>query len=644
MATSSVNAVVSVLRGHKLLEPAQLDELARSLQPRCPTTQALAKELLQRGWLTPYQANHLLQGKTDALVLGPYVLLERLGEGAMGEIFKARHTSMNRLAAVKILRKDLLTDSDAVGRFFREVEVLSHVSHANIVRAYDADVLGKTHYLAMEYVEGTDLDQLVRERGPLSIPQACDYIRQAANGLQHAHEKGLVHRDIKPSNLLVSQPKAQSKPTSSTEFDLSACGSEFGLVKILDLGLARLQQPAEGSRTRNLTLLAGNQVMQGTPDYMAPEQALDFHSADIRADIYSLGCTLYFLLAGKPPFEGTLHEKLLKHQTAEPAHITSVRGDVPAGLLPIMRKMLAKRPPDRYQTPGELARDLTAFLLSGGGGSGSSSTPPPNKNLDKSSIKKHGSTLRIQQEKEAGAGGRLGAVSTKPVIQINKRPTQVLTPEEKRRRRKLILIGSGVVTAILGGFVILVLVAGGRSEPSDTGSLSRASQTVASVQAVTRASTFTTEAPRVLQPTLIIQCGKANGKQQDQKKAAGYDYKLVQGKNHDGWDVGAGAVKSHCWHDEKELIFEITIPKGTGGLLHLMFCDGDKLGRKQTLFVQGKQFGGVYENFGVAENVDVPVPASEADQGKITVKLVNQAGKYNAVVSVIEFSPYAARR
>jgi len=637
MATSSVSAVVSVLRGHKLLEPAQLDELARSLEARCPTSQALAKELLQRGWLTAYQAKQLLQGKTDTLVLGPYILLERVGEGAMGEIFKARHASMNRLAALKILRKDLLTDSDAVGRFYREVEVLSHVSHPNIVRAYDADVIGQTHFLAMEYVEGTDLDQLVRERGPLSIPEACDYIRQAANGLQHAHEKGLVHRDIKPSNLLVSQAKPPLKPTSSTELDMSACGSEYGLVKILDLGLARLQQPAEGSRTRNLTLLAGNQVMQGTPDYMAPEQALDFHSADIRADIYSLGCTLYFLLAGKPPFEGSLHEKLLKHQTAEPAHITSVRGDVPAGLLPIMRKMLAKKPPDRYQTPGELARHLNSFLLSGGLGS---STPPPNKNLDRISVvKKRGSTLRIQKEKEAAASG-LGA---KPVVQI-KRPTRLLSPEEKRRRRKLVLIGSGVVAGILGGFVLLVLVAGGGSGPGDTGQVGRASQSVTPPPvSLTRSSTPSTEAPRVLPATLIILCGKDNGKQQDQKKAPGYDYKLVQGAPFDGWDAGKGAVNTHCWAHEKELIFEISMPKGTGGLLHLVFVDGDKLGRKQTLFVQGKQFGGVYENFGVADQVDVPIPAAEAEQGKVTVKVVNQAGKHNAVVSVIEFSPYARR-
>jgi hypothetical protein len=225
-----------------------------------------------------------------------------------------------------------------------------------------------------------------------------------------------------------------------------------------------------------------------------------------------------------------------------------------------------------------------------------------------------------------------------------KRPTRVLTLEEKRGRRKLLLIGSGVTAAILGGFILLVLVAGGGSGSHDTGQVGRASQAVTPPPAtLTRASTPTTEAPRVLPAALIVLCGKDNGKQQDQKKAPGYDYKLVQGQLFDGWDAGKGAVNTHCWADEKELIFDISMPKGTGGLLHLVFVDGDKLGRKQTLFVQGKQFGGVYENFVVAEQVDVPVPAAEAEQGKVTVKVVNQAGKHNAVVSVIEFSPYARR-
>jgi serine/threonine-protein kinase len=627
MPTTSVSAVVAALRGHKLLEPAQLDELTRSLQPRCPTTQLLAKELLQRGWLTAYQASHVLNDKADNLILGPYVIQEKIGEGAMGEVLKARHSSMNRVVALKILRKDVLADSDAVGRFYREVEVLSHLAHPNVVHAYDADVQGKTHWLAMEYVEGIDLDQMVRERGPLPILQACDYVRQAANGLQHAHEKGLVHRDIKPSNLLVSKgtshrSKVQMKPKSTAEVDLSA-GTEFGLLKILDLGLARLQEPAEGSRTRNLTLLAGNQVMQGTPDYMSPEQALDFHAADIRSDIYSLGCTLFFLLAGKPPFEGTVHEKLLKHQTAEPPLITDVRGDVPAGLLPILRKMLAKRLPSRYQTPGDVARDLTSLM---GMPMPSSSTPPPNKSLDKSAI---GS----------------GSTSTKPVIRLTKQATKVLTPEQKQRKRRLILAVAGVAALVIGGFFILYLISeSGKPSPDTTLLAATTTQqgNPSPSQLQSTRAVPTTEAPRVLPATLIIQCGKGHGKDQDQKKAPGYDYKLVQGANHDGWDAGKGAVKTHCWHHEKELIFEITVPKGTGGLLHLWLVDGDKLGRKETLFVQGKQIGGLYENLGVAEQVDVPIPAAEVEEGKIVVKLVNK-GPANAVVSAIEFMPYARR-
>ncbi|MBY0523187.1 MAG: serine/threonine protein kinase [Gemmataceae bacterium] len=361
-AAVTVSAALDTLGRLKLLESTQLE----GLQPgQFTNPRELAKELLQRDWLTPYQVNQLLQGCGDELVLGPYLLLERLGEGGIGQVFKARHRRLNRVVALKVIRKELLTDPEVVGRFQREIQVVSRLDHPNVVHAYDAGVLGQTHFLAMEYVEGIDLQRLVKQKGPLPVAVACDYIRQAALGLQHAHEKGLVHRDIKPSNLLVTQVQSSKfKVQGSRQANIEPGTLNLELVKLLDLGLARLRQPAEektpsgpshDNTTSTLTPISGVMIM-GTPDYLAPEQAMDFHGVDIRADIYSLGCALYCLLTGQPPFAGgTMAEKLWRHQQAEPVPLEQQLSDVPPGLSDVLRKMLAKRPQDRYQQPADVA-------------------------------------------------------------------------------------------------------------------------------------------------------------------------------------------------------------------------------------------------------------------------------------------------
>ncbi len=341
MSIASVAGFVEVLRSGPLLKPAQAEELAQ-LQARCPDPRALARELIQRGWLTPFQVNQILQGRAADLVLGPYVLLERLGEGGMGAVFKARHSLMNRLVAIKVIRKERLGAPDAVRRFYREVQAVGQLSHPNIVIAYDAAQVGDTHLFAMEYVEGMDLAKLVRQKGMLPVGEACEYIRQAALGLQHAHEHGLVHRDIKPANLLVT--------------------ARGGMVKVLDMGLARLQEGGDDERTQ----LTQEGSVMGTPDFIAPEQAMDSHKVDIRSDIYSLGCSLYFLLSRRVPFPGdTLTQKLIKHQLHEPPPIEQFRPDLPPALVAVVRKMMAKRPADRYQTPAEAAGALAPFCLSG---------------------------------------------------------------------------------------------------------------------------------------------------------------------------------------------------------------------------------------------------------------------------------------
>ncbi|MGE3803199.1 MAG: WD40 repeat domain-containing serine/threonine protein kinase [Gemmataceae bacterium] len=319
---------------------AQLKELAGKF----PEARALGRELLQREWLTPFQVNQLLQGRDDELVLGPYHLLERLGEGSIGQVYKAHQHALERIVALKVLRKELASEPEAVGRFQREVRLISQLTHPNIVHAYDAGQVGSVLVLAMEFIEGTDLARMVKRGGPLPAGQACDYIRQAALGLQYAHEQGLVHRDIKPHNLLV---------TARSE------------VKLLDLGLARLRSHEDAATIRAVEHMASSltpvgAIMMGTVDYMAPEQAIDFHQADIRADIYSLGCTFFYLLAGQPPFAsaGSLAEKLAKHLHTPPPDLESLRQDLPEGLPAIVNKMLAKKPEGRFQEPREVAEAL----------------------------------------------------------------------------------------------------------------------------------------------------------------------------------------------------------------------------------------------------------------------------------------------
>ncbi|MBY0526676.1 MAG: protein kinase [Gemmataceae bacterium] len=347
VAPSSAEELLEWLRQYRLLSTARLTELAdtaRKTEPR-----VLAQMLLERGWLTHYQLNLLFQGRGAELLIDPYLILSRLGEGGGGLVLKARHLRMQRIVAIKLIRKSLLTDPDIVARFQREIEVASQVSHANVVHAYDAGPMQGTLGLVMEYVEGTDLAKLIKDEGPLPVARGCDYIRQAALGMQHVHEKGLIHRDIKPSNLLVTLPREGE--------------AGFGTVKVLDLGLARLSGHKAQTASSQLTTMGS--VMMGTPDYMAPEQAIDLRNADIRADVYSMGCTLFFLLTGQPPFPaGTLAQKLLKHQAAPVPSIRQVRAELPPALDRILGKMLAKDPAQRYQTPAEVAEALAPLAAS----------------------------------------------------------------------------------------------------------------------------------------------------------------------------------------------------------------------------------------------------------------------------------------
>ncbi len=375
MVEACVDLFVETLSRSELLEPEHIQQLTK-LQESHGTPRELAHELIRRDWLTPFQVNQLFLGRGDDLILGPYVLLERLGEGGMGKVFKARQQKLRRVVALKIIRNECMSNPKAIPRFEREIRSAAQLSHPNIVHAYDADNVGGIYYFAMEYVEGVDLSRLIKQQGPLRVDQACDYIYQAALGLQHAHERGMVHRDIKPANLLVTRNDKSHGSGSGLHVRPGQGPHPWGIIKILDMGLARWERSTE--TLRSVTHLTQMGSLIGTPEFIAPEQARDCRNTDIRGDLYSLGCTFYYLLAGRVPFpEGTLTEKLLHHQLDEPEPVEQVRTArllentpgrdpskfqalvaVPTAVENIVRKLMAKQPENRFQTPAELAEAL----------------------------------------------------------------------------------------------------------------------------------------------------------------------------------------------------------------------------------------------------------------------------------------------
>jgi len=337
MPVDSVTNLVELLQRFELLNAVQLDELTREVPPGAPDPRTLAETLIQRGWLTSFQVELLFQGRGQELVLGNYLLLEQLGEGGMGQVFKARHRRMGRIVALKVISHGQLDNPASVRRFQREIEAAAQLEHPNVVRAYDADQAGEVHFFVMEYIEGDDFGKLIKRDGPLPVEQACDYIRQAALALAHAHERGLVHRDIKPANLLLT--------------------ARDGVVKVLDFGLARLE-PLVGGAAGSATLTREGALM-GTPDFIAPEQARDAHKADIRADLYSLGCTFYYLLTARVPFPGgSLTQKLLRQQQEAPVPLRQLRPEIPLFVSAVVDRLMAKDPRDRYQTPSEVVLAL----------------------------------------------------------------------------------------------------------------------------------------------------------------------------------------------------------------------------------------------------------------------------------------------
>jgi serine/threonine-protein kinase len=359
MSTPSPSDLLDWLGQYQFLSAAQMDEI-RPLLPTFPDRLAFVKELMARDWLTPYQVNQIMQGKGDQLVWDCYRLRERIGEGAMGQVFKAWSLRLERIVAIKTISKELINSAKAMERFYREVQTAAQLDHPNIALVRDAGEAEGRPFLVMDFIDGIDLSRRVKQQGALPIHEAAEYARQAALGLQYAFERGIVHRDIKPANLMVTRKEwlvASGQRLGPATSQSASGGLPTNLVKILDFGLARY----ESERESGVRLTQVGKLL-GTIDYVAPEQAQDARGADIRADIYSLGCSLFYMLAGQAPFQGKdIVEKLGPRLTGEPPWVRSVRPEVPPGLEEVVRKMMARRPEDRYQTPIEAALALQPY-------------------------------------------------------------------------------------------------------------------------------------------------------------------------------------------------------------------------------------------------------------------------------------------
>jgi serine/threonine protein kinase len=334
------------VRQSGLIEPKRLDKLLDELQQsgvNLSESAAISAALVERHAITDWQSEKLLQGRHKGFLLGRYKLMSLLGTGEMSAVYLAEHVKMERRCAIKVLPANKVQDTSYLGRFHREARAVATLNHPNIVKAFDVDQQSEggteIHFLVMEFVEGKNLGALVAEQGPLEFAAAVDIIRQAADGLHHAHEHGLVHRDVKPENFLIDSD---------------------GHVKLLDLGLARFFQSSD---EESLTIKHDEKVL-GTADYLAPEQAVDSHKVDLRADVYSLGCTFYYALTGHPPFtDGSLVQRLLAHQTRKPPSVKYDRPDAPEELLAILDKMMAKRPAERYQSAAAVTEALSRWLI-----------------------------------------------------------------------------------------------------------------------------------------------------------------------------------------------------------------------------------------------------------------------------------------
>jgi serine/threonine-protein kinase len=338
------------LRRSRLVTDEQIKDVVSRLPDQPPP--ALARALVDEGSLTAYQAEQLLRGNSKGFLLGPYRITDYLGRGGLACVFRAVHTVMDRVVALKVFWRDRLPADLTLTLLRWEARALSRLSHPNIVAAYDAGRARGVHYLALECVAGPSLRRLVRRRGPLSVGLACALMRQLADALQHAHDRGITHRDVKPANLVIGgfpgwRPSASSSP------------GDTPTAKLLDFTLAHVADAGAGLAAEQAAVEQALGDVCGTPEFMSPEQARGGRVIDVRSDLYNLGCTLYYALAGRPPFTGTTAaEVLIKHAVDEADSLARYRPDVPVGLRRVVRRLMAKDPAVRFGTPAEVVRAL----------------------------------------------------------------------------------------------------------------------------------------------------------------------------------------------------------------------------------------------------------------------------------------------
>ena len=324
----------------------------------------VAVSLVADGILTRFQVRQLLAGNSKGFLLGRYRILDQIGQGGMGIVYKAIHTSMRRLVAIKVLRPTVASNEEWREHLFqREALAAAQLDHPNIVTLYDADKVRGVCFLAMEYVKGPNFKRLVREKGPLPIWLACEAARQVAEALDHAHVEGFVHRDIKPSNMLLaptpSQPRIRLAGSNGVAAESNIPGYR---VKVLDFGLSRLRPSHQYLKDEDGTLQALPGVVWGTFDFVSPEQLVDVHAVDIRSDLYSLGCSLYFLLTAQAPYgNGSLAQRLIKRATEDPEPVAKLRPEIPRSVRKIVECLMERSPDNRYQTPRDVADALAPF-------------------------------------------------------------------------------------------------------------------------------------------------------------------------------------------------------------------------------------------------------------------------------------------
>ncbi len=322
------------------IEPAKRD-VAEHIDRR------LARRAVESKLLTFWQAQQLLAGRTSGYRVDRYLLLDLIGQGGMGRVYRARDTRLNRSVALKLLAPERLSNPRAIARFQREARVGAQLQHENLVRIYDFGESNGRYFLVMEFIDGKTIGTLISEQGPMPHPTAARLLRQVALGLEHAHRKGLIHRDVNPYNILVTHD---------------------GTAKLADLGLA-IALAEEDRVTRD-----GATV--GTFDYISPEQARDSRAADIRSDIYSLGCTIYHMCTGYVPFPSpSLPEKLFAHQAIEPTPLCRVVSGLPEGLSEVVQRMMKKLPEERYATPMQVAHALEPYADGQAGGANGEGEP-----------------------------------------------------------------------------------------------------------------------------------------------------------------------------------------------------------------------------------------------------------------------------